>query len=180
MPSVPSVRRAKILATLGPHTATPELVAKVEKARTFDQGYATTEYVAASLLDMAWHTLPPGSAPTDVNAFEKEALQRFHVEVPLVPPRYHSTYFAHVFSGGYSAGYYAYMWAEVLDQDAYAWFQEHGGLTRQNGQHFRDMILARGGSQDAADMYRAFRGAEPSIEPLLRARGLARTVTAEK
>ena len=153
------------------------LVAKVEKARTFNQGFATTEYLEASLLDMAWHTLAPGEAPSDVGAFEAEALQRYHVDVPLVPPCYHSDYFAHVFSGGYSAGYYAYMWAEVLDQDAFAWFMEHGGLTRENGQRFRDMILSRGGTMDAAEMYRAFRGRDPSIEPLLRARGLAPAVS---
>jgi peptidyl-dipeptidase Dcp len=148
------------------------LVEKIEKARTFNQGFLTTEYLAASLLDLAWHTLPADSPLQKVDTFEAGALQRFHVDVPLVPPRYRSTYFAHIWGGGYSAGYYAYLWSEVIDDDAYAWFTEHGGLTRANGQRFRDMILSRGGTEDAAAMYRAFRGRDPSIEPLLEQRGL--------
>jgi peptidyl-dipeptidase Dcp len=148
------------------------LVEKIKKARTFNQGFLTTEYLAASLLDLAWHTLPASAPLQTVDAFETDALKRFHVDVPLVPPRYRSTYFAHIWSGGYSAGYYAYLWSEVIDDDAYAWFTEHGGLTRENGQRFRDMLLSRGGTEDAAAMYRAFRGRDPSIEPLLEQRGL--------
>jgi peptidyl-dipeptidase Dcp len=150
----------------------PVLVEKIRRSRTFDQGFATTEYVAAALLDLAWHTLPAGAAPADVDSFEAAALRRFHVDLAAVPPRYRTTYFAHVWSGGYAANYYAYMWSEVLDDDAYAWFTEHGGLTRENGQRFRDMILARGGSADVAAMYRAFRGRDPVVRPLLEERGL--------
>ncbi len=149
-----------------------ELVAKIKNARTFNQGFATTEYVAASLLDMAWHTLPPGPQQADVDAFEAAALTRYHVDVPEVPPRYRTNYFAHIWSGGYSANYYAYLWSEVLDHDAYAWFTENGGLSRANGQRFRDMILSRGGTEDVAVLYRLFRGRDPRVEPLLVERGL--------
>ena len=149
-----------------------ELVAKIKNARTFNQGFATTEYVAASLLDMAWHTLPPGPQQADVDAFEAAALVRYHVDVPEVPPRYRTNYFAHIWSGGYSANYYAYLWSEVLDHDAYSWFTENGGLSRANGQRFRDMILSRGGTEDVAVLYRLFRGRDPRVEPLLVERGL--------
>ena len=148
------------------------LVAKIKKASTFNQGFATTEYLEAALLDLAWHTLPAGAPQQDVDAFESAALQRYGVAMATVPPRYRTTYFAHIWGGGYAAGYYAYMWAEVLDDDAFAWFQEHGGLTRENGQRFRDMILSRGGTEDAGSLFRAFRGRDPSIEPLLQDRGL--------
>ena len=153
------------------------LVDKIRKAGTFNQGFETTEYLAASLLDMAWYTQPAGTPAPDVDAFEAEALHRYGVDLPEVPPRYRSSYFSHIWGSGYSAGYYAYMWAEVLDQDAYAWFSENGGLTRANGQRFRDMILAKGGTMDAGEMYRAFRGHDPTIEPLLRARGLTPVVS---
>jgi peptidyl-dipeptidase Dcp len=148
------------------------LVDRIRRARTFNQGFATTEYLEAALLDMAWHTLPPGPAPSNVDSFETAALERWHVAMPDVPPRYRSTYFAHIWDGGYAADYYAYMWSEVLDQDAFAWFTEHGGLTRANGRRFRDMILSRGGTGDMGVMYRAFRGRDPVIGPLLEARGL--------
>jgi peptidyl-dipeptidase Dcp len=148
------------------------LVDKVKKVKTFNQGFATTEYLAASLLDIAWHTLPPGSSQQDVDAFETAALQRFNVAMYEVPPRYRTTYFAHIWSGGYSSSYYAYLWSEVLDDDAYSWFVEHGGLTRANGRRFRDMILSQGGTQNAATLYRAFRGRDPSVESLLEERGL--------
>ena len=148
------------------------LVAKLRKARTFNQGYALTEYLASGLLDMAWHTLPPTEQIKDVQAFEDQALQHFKVDLPQVPPRYHSPYFAHIWSGGYSAGYYAYLWSEVLDRDAYAWFKTHGGLTRANGDRFRKMILSKGSTEDMAALYRAFRGADPSVVPLEVARGL--------
>jgi peptidyl-dipeptidase Dcp len=148
------------------------LVDKIKRSRTFNQGFATTELLEASLLDFAWHTLPAGGAPADADAFEAAALQRYNVAVPEVPPRYHSTYFAHIWNGGYSAGYYAYTWSEVLDDDAYAWFTEHGGLTRENGQRLRDMILSRGGTQDAATMYRGWRGRDPTVDALLEERGL--------
>jgi peptidyl-dipeptidase Dcp len=148
------------------------LVDKVKKARTFNQGFATTEYVEASLLDIAWHALPPGSVQQDVDAFETSALKRFNVEMYEVPPRYRTPYFAHIWGGGYASSYYAYLWSEVLDHDAYYWFVENGGLTRANGQRFRDMILSRGGTQEAAALYRAFRGRDPSVEPLIIERGL--------
>ena len=148
------------------------LVAKIKNSQTFNQGFAMTELLAASLLDFAWHTLAPDAVPTDVGAFESASLKRFNVDVPEVPPRYHSTYFSHIWDGGYSAGYYAYTWSEVLDDDAFAWFREHGGLTRANGDRFRSMILSRGGTADAATLYRNFRGRDPSVEALLEQRGL--------
>src|SRR5436190_2399197 len=148
------------------------LVDKIKRSQTFNQGFAMTEILAASLLDFAWHTLTPGTIPTDVDAFESASLKRFNVDVPEVPPRYHSTYFSHIWDGGYSAGYSAYTWSEVLDDDAYAWFREHGGLTRENGARFRDMILSKGGTVDAATLYRNFRGRDPSVEALLEERGL--------
>jgi len=148
------------------------LVDKIKRTKTFDQGFATTEYVAAALLDMAWHTLPVGPLVANADSFEAAALEHFRIAVPAVPPRYRSTYFAHIWSSGYSANYYAYMWAEVVDHDAFAWFTEHGGMTRANGQRLRDMILSRVGTGDMAVLYRAFRGRDPSVQPLLEARGL--------
>ena len=148
------------------------LVDKIKQSRTFNQGFSMTEILAASLLDFAWHTLPPGGTPSDVDSFEAASLKRFNVAVPEVPPRYHSTYFSHIWDGGYSAGYYAYTWSEVLDDDAFAWFTEHGGLTRANGNRFRDMILSRGGTVDAATLYRNFRGRDPNVDALLEERGL--------
>src|SRR4051794_2066656 len=127
-----------------------ELVAKLRKARTFNQGFATTEYLAAALLDMAWHDLPAGAPLQNVDKFEQESLARYHVDMPQVPPRYRSTYFSHIWGGGYAAAYYAYLWSEVLDDDAFYWFREHGGMTRANGQRFRDMVLSRGGTIDPA------------------------------
>jgi len=149
-----------------------ELVAKIKKARTFNQGYATLEYLAAALLDQAWHTLAPGSDKKDVDKFEAEALKKYGVDYALVPPRYRSSYFAHIWGGGYSAGYYAYLWSEVLDDDAYYWFMENGGMTRENGQRFRDMILSRGSTADMDVLFREFRGRDPIVEPLLEQRGL--------
>lgn len=148
------------------------LLEKIKKARTFNQGYALGEYLAAALLDMAWHTQAPGTPLRSANGFEAEALKRFKIDMAQVPPRYHTTYFSHIWGGGYSAGYYAYLWSEVLDHDAYYWFKEHGGMTRENGQRFRDMILSRGGSQEAATLYRNFRGRDPQVDPLLIERGL--------
>src|SRR2546421_3238152 len=149
-----------------------DLVDKIKRSRTFNQGYAVTEYVAAALLDMAWHSLPADAPPQDVNKFEADALKRYQIDLPQVPPRYHTTYFSHIWDGGYSAGYYAYLWSEVIDDDAFYWFKEHGGLARANGQRFREMILSRGGTQDVAAMYRTFRGGDPIVEPLLEERGL--------
>jgi len=148
------------------------LVDKIKKSHTFNQGFETTEYLAAALLDMAWHSMPADAPKQDVDKFEKDALKRFNVDVPAVPPRYRTPYFAHIWGGGYSAGYYAYLWSEVLDDDAFYWFKEHGGMTRENGKRFRDMVLSRGSTQDMAELYRAFRGRDPSVEPLLEERGL--------
>jgi Zn-dependent oligopeptidases len=148
------------------------LVDKIKRSTTFNQGFATTELVAAALLDMAWHTLPASAPQQNVGEFEAASLKRFMVDVPEVPPRYRSTYFSHIWGGGYAAGYYAYIWSEVLDDDAFAWFEEHGGLTRENGQRFRDMILSKGGTVDAATLYRNFRGRDPNVEALLKQRGL--------
>lgn len=148
------------------------LVEKIRKAHTFNQGYDTTEYLSAALLDLAWHTIPPGTTVKDADAFESAALKRFGVDLAQVPPRYHTTYFSHIWGGGYSAGYYAYLWSEVLDDDAFYWFKEHGGMTRENGQRFREMVLSRGNTEDVAALYRAFRGRDPEVEPLLIERGL--------
>lgn len=155
-------------------TAMPDaLVEKIKKAKTFNQGYKTTEYLASALLDMAWHTLSADAPQQNVVEFEKAALDRFHVNLAAVPPRYHSTYFWHIWGGGYGAGYYGYLWSEVLADDTWAWFNENGGLTRKNGQRLRDMILARGQTEPLAAMYRAFRGRDPEVQPLLEQRGLA-------
>jgi peptidyl-dipeptidase Dcp len=148
------------------------LVEKIQKTKTFNQGYRTTEYLAAALLDLAWHMRAAGTPAVDVDAFERDALARFGVDLPQVPPRYHTTYFSHIWSLGYASSYYAYLWSEVLDCDAYYWFREHGGMTRENGLRFRDLILSRGNTEDPAALFRAFRGRDPVVEPLLIERGL--------
>jgi peptidyl-dipeptidase Dcp len=150
-----------------------ELVDKIKAAEKFNQGFATLEYLAAALLDWAWHTLGAGDEVEDAEAFEAAALEAAGVDFPLVPPRYRTSYFAHVFAGGYSAGYYSYIWSEVLDADSVEWFEENGGLTRANGDRFRRALLARGGSGDSMETFRTFRGRDPRIEPLLERRGLA-------
>ena len=149
-----------------------ELVGKIRAARTFGQGFASLEYVAAALLDMAWHTLPAGTKVDDVLAFEKQALAKAGVDLDLVPPRYRSTYFAHVWPGGYSAGYYAYMWSEALAADAFAACVENGGMTAQNGKRFRDLVLARGMTVEPMSMFAAFRGRDLDTKALLKRRGL--------
>jgi peptidyl-dipeptidase Dcp len=149
-----------------------ELVDKMKAAETFNQGFATLEYLKAALLDWAWHTLADGEEVRDAAAFEAAALEAAGVDFPLVTSRYRTTYFAHIFGGGYSAGYYSYIWSEVLDADTVEWFEEHGGLTRANGDHFRRTLLARGGSRDPMEAFREFRGRDPRIEPLLERRGL--------
>ena len=150
-----------------------ELVERLARARTFGQGFATTEYLAAALLDQAWHRLGPDEPVADVARFEAAALDAAGVAVPSAPPRYRSTYFNHVFGGAYSAGYYAYLWSEVLDADTVGWFAENGGPTRANGERFRRELLARGGAVDPMEAYRGFRGRDPELTPLLRRRGLA-------
>jgi peptidyl-dipeptidase Dcp len=167
----------EVLANYAKHyqTGAPmpkELLDKVQASAKFNEGYRTTEYLAASMLDQSWHQLGPDQIPTDVLGFEAKALHDAGVDFPLVPPRYRTTYFSHVFSGGYSAGYYGYLWAEKLDADTVEWFKENGGLLRKNGDHFRKALLSRGGTMDAMDMYRNFRGRDAKIEPLLERRGL--------
>ncbi|HEX7915781.1 M3 family metallopeptidase [Rudaea sp.] len=150
-----------------------ELIAKIKKAGTYGQGFATTENVSAALLDMAWHTLSRSMTIVDnVDAFERSALKKYDVDYPLVPPRYRTSYFAHIWSNGYAAGYYSYLWTAVLRDDAFYWFKEHGGMTRENGQRFREMVLSRGGTEPTDALYRAWRGRDPSVEPLLEVRGL--------
>ncbi len=149
-----------------------QLLDKVLAAEKFNQGFKTTEYLAASLLDQAWHQLIPEQVPTDALAFEAAALKKAGVDFAPVPPRYRSTYFSHIFSGGYSAGYYSYLWSEVLDADSVEWFRQNGGLKRENGDHFRQTLLSRGGSADAMELFRDFIGREPYLEPLLERRGL--------
>ncbi|HTD21199.1 MAG TPA: peptidyl-dipeptidase Dcp [Terriglobales bacterium] len=149
-----------------------ELVAKIKKSATFNKGYETTELLAAAELDMKWHTLPASDAPQNPDKFETEALQQTHLSLSYTPPRYRSSYFSHIWAGGYAAAYYAYLWTEMLDDDAFQWFEEHGGLTRANGDRFRQMVLSRGNTEDLGKMYAAWRGAPPSIEPMLKYRGL--------
>jgi peptidyl-dipeptidase Dcp len=151
------------------------LLDKVLAAEKFNQGYKTTEYLAASLLDQSWHQLKPNEIPTDAMGFEKTALQKAGVDFAPVPPRYRSPYFSHTFSGGYSAGYYSYIWAEVLDADTVEWMKQNGGLKRANGDRFRRMLLSRGGSADALGLFKTFVGRDPFIEPLLERRGLNKT-----
>jgi len=155
------------------------LLDKVIAAQKFNQGFKTTEYLSASLLDQAWHQLNPSEVPKDAVAFEAEALHKAGVDFPPVPPRYRSFYFSHAFAGGYSAGYYSYLWSEVLDADTVEWFKEHGGLKRENGDRLRAMLLSRGGSADALGLFKNFVGRDPYIEPLLKRRGLDRTPGAD-
>jgi peptidyl-dipeptidase Dcp len=152
-----------------------ELVDKIKKADTFNKGYDTTELLAAAELDMKWHTLSASAPLQQPDAFEKQSLEDIKLWISYVPPRYRSSYFSHIWGSGYSAGYYAYLWTQMLDDDAYQWFVEHGGLTRANGDRFREMVLSRGNTQDLEQLYEAWRGKKPSIEPMLKYRGLETT-----
>ena len=149
-----------------------ELAAKIKKAEKFNQGYALTEVVAAAELDMQWHTLPASAPVQNPDTFETDALEKTHLLIGSVPPRYRSSYFSHIWSTGYAAGYYAYLWSEMLDDSAYQWFEDNGGLTRANGDRFRKMVLSRGNTEDLQKMYAAWAGSEPKIEPMLKERGL--------
>ena len=151
------------------------VVARIRASETFNEGHATSEYLAAALLDQAWHTLTAAEAAavTDVAAFEAAALAKVGLANPAVPTRYSSAYFAHTFAGGYDAGYYSYIWSEVLDADTVEWFKQNGGLTRANGDRFRELLLGVGGSKDPLAAYREFRGRDAVIDPLLARRGLA-------
>src|SRR5438477_3088842 len=148
------------------------LVDKILAAEKFNQGFKITEYLSASLLDQACHQLNPDQIPNDALAFEADALHKAGVDFAPVPPRYRTAYFAHVFSNNYSAGYYSYLWSEVLDADSVEWMKQHGGLKRENGDRFRQTLLSRGGSADALALFKNFVGREPYIEPLLERRGL--------
>ncbi|MGA7683879.1 MAG: M3 family metallopeptidase [Terriglobales bacterium] len=149
-----------------------DLAAKLKKAEKFNSGYALTEVVAAAELDMQWHTLPASDGVKNPDDFEKEALEKTHLWISYVPPRYRSSYFSHIWSTGYAAGYYAYLWSEMLDDAAFEWFEHHGGMTRANGDRFRQMVLSRGNTEDLGKMYAAWYGGEPPVEPMLRERGL--------
>ncbi|SBN62783.1 peptidyl-dipeptidase Dcp [Curtobacterium sp. 9128] len=169
----------EVLANYAKHHETgepmpPELVLGLSDSAGFNEGFGTTEYLAAALLDQAWHRLSKAEADavTDVEAFERQALADAGVDVAAVPPRYSSTYFAHTFSGGYDAGYYGYIWSEVLDADTVEWFRDHGGLDRAAGRRFATLLLGVGGSKDPIEAFREFRGRDAEVGPLLRRRGL--------
>jgi len=160
-------------------TIPPELVEKIEAASRFNQGYVFGEVVVAALLDMKWSALKPDEAagidtPEKVGTFERKSLEELGLEIDLVPPRYRSTYFNHIFSSpaGYSAGYYSYLWSEMLDRDGRQWFLENGGLTRQNGEHYRKTVLSQGGTMDYFEMFENFAGRQPDVQPMLVGRGL--------
>ncbi len=160
-----------------------ELIAKIDAASKFNQGYALGETMEAALLDMKWHSLSPQEAaaidtPEEVDAFERKSLTELGLEVELVPPRYRSSYFSHIFSdpAGYSAGYYSYLWTEMLDRDSRKWFRDNGGLTRKNGDHYRATVLSCGGTMDYFEMFRNFAGRDPDVTPMLEARGLVEPV----
>jgi peptidyl-dipeptidase Dcp len=156
------------------HKPMPQaLVDKLKKAAKFNEGYKLGEVVAAAQLDMQWHMRSADVPKENVDSFETQALHAAHVDFEYVPPRYRSSYFLHIWANGYAAGYYAYLWTEMLDDDAFAWFKAHGGMTRENGQRFRDMILSRGHTMDYGPMFRAFYGKDPDIQPMLQHRGLA-------
>ncbi|CAA0157577.1 M3 family metallopeptidase [Tenacibaculum maritimum] len=148
------------------------LLKKIKEAGTFNQGYAIIENLCSSNLDMQWHTVSVATKITDIDKFEETALQKMNLKINEVPPRYRSTYFAHIFSGGYAAGYYSYLWTEMLSHDAYDWFKNNGLLTRKNGQKFREEILSKGNTMDYAEMYKIFAGRNPQTTPMLKARGL--------
>ena len=149
-----------------------ELVAKIKKSATFNQGYMITELLSAAMLDLQWHTLPVTAPLQDPDVFEQQALEKSKLWVSYVPPRYRSSYFLHIWANGYSAGYYAYLWTEMIDHNAYQWFEDNGGLTRANGDRFRKMVLSRGNTEDLEKMFETWMGKKPTIEPMLKFRGL--------
>lgn len=148
------------------------LVDKIKRAATFNKGYDMTELVSAALLDMDWHSLSASAPLQNVDSFELQSLQHHKIDLSYVPPRYRSSYFLHIWGNGYAAGYYAYLWTQMLADDAFQWFDEHGGLTRANGDRFRQMVLSRGNSEDLQKLYETWRGKAPSVEPMLKDRGL--------
>ncbi|WP_246872868.1 M3 family metallopeptidase, partial [Pantoea ananatis] len=146
---------------------------KIIRAGKFNKGYEMTELLAAALLDLHWHSLEGKTPVQSVDAFEQQALRSDDIDLAAVPPRYRSSYFQHIWGGGYSAGYYAYIWTQMLADDGYQWFVERGGLTRENGDIFRQKILSRGNSSDLKALYESWRGGAPQLEPMLKNRGLA-------
>ncbi|MCU1515058.1 MAG: family peptidase [Microbacteriaceae bacterium] len=167
----------EVLASYARHYETDEpmpqdFVDRITASTVFNEGFQTSEYLGAAMLDQAWHAITADTVVTDVEDFEAKALDAAGLGNPAVPSRYSSTYFQHTFAGGYDAGYYSYIWSEVLDADTVEWFTENGGLTRENGQRFRDRLLGVGGSKDPLAAYRDFRGRDAVIEPLLERRGL--------
>jgi peptidyl-dipeptidase Dcp len=152
-----------------------DLKEKIKKSADFNQGYELTELVAAAQLDMQWHSLPVDAPLQKPDEFERAALKKKGLTLGYVPPRYRSSYFSHIWGGGYAAGYYAYLWSEMLDDDAFRWFQDHGGLTRANGDRLRQMVLSRGNTEDLVKMYEAWLGRSPNIEPMLKSRGLEKS-----
>jgi peptidyl-dipeptidase Dcp len=151
------------------------LVEKIKNAQNFSEGYALTELLAAAELDMQWHILPADAPLQTPDAFEQQALSTTHLNIQAVPPRYRSSYFSHIWASGYSAGYYAYLWTEMLDDDTFQWFEDHGGLSRANGDRFRQMVLSRGNTEDLAALYLAWRGKAPTVDAMLKYRGLLET-----
>ncbi|SFR92612.1 peptidyl-dipeptidase Dcp [Dyella sp. OK004] len=167
----------KVFANYAKHYQSGEpmpqaLVDKIKKAATFNKGYDMTELVAAALLDMNWHSLSADAPKQDADKFEADALKKDKIDLSYVPPRYRSSYFQHIWGNGYAAGYYAYLWTQMLSDDAFEWFKEHGDLTRENGDRFRAMILSRGNTVELGKLYLDWRGKEPSVEPMLIDRGL--------
>lgn len=168
----------KVLAHYAKHYQTgaampAELVARIKRSQTFNQGYSTGEAQEAAQLDLAWHALSADAPRQDVDAFEAKTLAAMGLETGYVPPRYRTSYFSHIWGGGYAAGYYAYAWTKMLQADAYAWFVAHGGMTRANGQRFRDLILSRGHTMEYGPMFRAFYGKDPEVGPMLDDLGLS-------
>ena len=149
-----------------------ELAEKLVRAKNFNEGYSLTELLAAAELDMQWHVLTANAPLQDPDAFEKQALAKTHLDIAAVPPRYRSTYFSHIWGSGYSAGYYAYLWTQMLADDGYQWFEDHGGLTRANGDRFRHMVLSRGNTLELGRMYKDWRGAAPTVDAMMKYRGL--------
>ena len=167
------MRDPKVFKNFAKHFKTGEampeaLLQKIEKAATFNKGYDTTELVAAAELDMKWHTLPPSAPAQDPDKFESDALASLGLKISYTPPRYRSSYFAHIWGSGYAAGYYAYLWTQMLADDAFGYFEQQGGLTRANGDRFRKMVLSRGNTEDLETMYKNWRGSDPTIEPMLK------------
>jgi peptidyl-dipeptidase Dcp len=168
----------EVLANYARHHVTGEplaqdIVDKLNESQLWGEGFGTTEYLGAALLDLAWHVLDESGVPADVLAFEAKALAAAGVAHSLIPPRYRTGYFQHIFAGdGYAASYYSYIWSEVLDADTVEWFKENGGLSRANGDFFRNELLSRGNSREPLDSFRAFRGRDARLEPLLKRRGL--------